>query len=170
MYVKTKRLLLKPIEKADLGSLVELLMDATVGKTYMVPDFSDKTQAEKLAERIMVLSEDPGRNVAGIFRKNQLIGLLNQTEVCGSSVEVGYAVLPQFQGQGYATEALTGAIEDFFVQGFEEVVAGAFEHNAASIRVMCKSGMTQLDRQEVISYKGKEHLCLYYAVRKPANV
>lgn len=166
MYVKTKRLELRPIGDGALEALTELLTDESVAEFYMVPDFADRTQAQALAQRLTVLSEDPSRYVAGIFLEDQLIGLLNETEVSGDSIEVGYAMLPRHQGQGYGTEALTGAIEYFFGQGFAQVEAGAFEENAASVQVMRKSGMTKLDRQDTVPYRGKEHRCVYYCVRK----
>lgn len=166
MQIKTKRLELKPIG-ADVGALVELLTDDVVKKTYMVPDFPDRDGANNMAQRIKALSEDPARNVAGIYLGAQLIGLLNQTEASGDSIEVGYALLPRFHGQGYATEALTGAIEYFFRQGFREVTAGAFEENAASIRVMVKSGMRRMEKSDEVAYRGKNHRCVYYQAQRP---
>lgn len=166
MVIKTERLELKAIGPKDLPALAELLTDAVVAKTYMVPDFADRAEAEKLAKRLMTLSENPERYMMGIFLHNQLIGILHETQISGDTVEVGYALLPRFYGQGYATEALTGAIDGFFALGFRCVLAGAFEENAASMRVMQKSGMTKIDRQDVVTYRGKDHRCVYYAVSR----
>ena len=166
MYIQTKRLELKPIGMDQLAPLTELLTDATVGKTYMLPDFAHRAEAEVLAKRLMSLSEDPERNVTGIFLEDRFIGLLNETEHCDSSVEVGYALLPRYHNCGYATEALTAAIGYFFDRGFDQVLAGAFEENAASIRVMVKSGMQQLDRQDTVAYRGQDRRCVYYGICK----
>ena len=166
MYIQTKRLELKPMGSRDLPELVALLTDEIVGKTYMVPSFTDRAQAEALAARLAVLSEDQNRYVAGIFLENRLIGMLNETERQGDAVEVGYAIDSRYHGRGYGTEALTGAIEFFFAQGFREVVAGAFEDNAASLRIMEKSGMTRLEKEDTVTYRDQEHRCIYYAARK----
>ncbi len=166
MYIQTKRLELKAIGKKDLPELVALLTDEIVGKTYMVPAFADRAQAEALAERLAVLSEDPDRYVAGIFLDDRLIGMLNETERMEDAVEVGYAIDSRYHGRGYGTEALTGAIEFFFARGFREVVAGAFAENAASLRIMEKSGMERLPKEDTVTYRGKEHRCVYYAARK----
>ncbi len=166
MYVKTKQLELKPIGATDLAALTELLTDAEVEKTYMVPSFACRAEAELLAERLMALSEKPDRYVAGIFLESRLIGLLNETEVSEGSIEVGYAILPRYHNQGYATEALRGAVDYFFTRGFREVVAGAFEENIASIRVMRKAGMTRLERQDTVTYRGTDHRCVYYAMTR----
>lgn len=167
MHIRTKRLELMPIGSADVEALTDLLTDELVKQTYMVPDFPTREEGRAMAQRIQALSLEPGRNVAGIYLGEQLIGLLNQTQVCGDSIELGYALLPRFHGCGYATEALTGAIDYFFRQGFREVKAGAFAENAASLRVMVKSGMTKLPQSDEVSYRGKLHRCVYYQSQRP---
>lgn len=162
MYVKTRDLTLQPIRRQDIPAVAALFMDETVKQTYMVPDFPNTAAAEALAQRIMALSEDPSRYVAGIFLDERCIGILNETERIGTSIEIGYALLPAFHNRGYCTQALTGAMEYLLAQGFDEVVTGAFESNLASIRVMEKSGMTPMSKQDEISYRGNTHRCIYY--------
>lgn len=166
MYFKTKRLEVKPISTGDREAMIDLLSDDLVKQTYMVPDFPSRKDAAKLFERLKALSLDESRYVAGIYLDQAFIGILNETEVSGSSIELGYAILPQFHNHGYGTEALAGAIAYLFAQGFEEIVAGAFEENPASIRIMVKNGMLKLDHQDEITYRGKVHRCVYYSVRK----
>ena len=170
MNIQTERLELKPIRVADLEALADLLTDPIVGKTYMVPDFADKAEAENLALRIISLSQEENRNVAGIFLADRLIGMLNETDRGEDYVEVGYALLPAYYGKGYAAEALRGAIDFFFAQGFQRVLAGAFEENRASLRVMEKSGMLRLRRQDTVTYRGKEYRCVYYCATRFAKV
>lgn len=162
MYVTTKDLHLGPIRQQDIPALAALFMDETVKQTYMVPDFPDAAAAEALAGRIMALSQDPGRYVAGIFLEDQCIGLMNETEQQDSSIELGYALLPAFHNRGYCTQALRGAIEFLFSQGFSQVLTGAFETNAPSIRVMEKSGMKRFEKEDMVDYRGKAHRCVYY--------
>lgn len=166
MYIKTERLELKPISPESLDALVELLTDDVVKQTYMVPDFPNREEAEKLAERLTTLSEQEGCYVAGIYYGDSLIGILNETESVDDQIEVGYAILPRYHNQGYCTEALRGAIGYFFDQGINEVLAGAFAENTASIRVMIKSGMKKLDRRDEIEYRGRVHRCVYYSIKR----
>lgn len=166
MYIKTERLELKPIRQDDLDTLVELLTDDTVKQTYMVPDFARREEAVPLAMRIIALSEQEARHVAGIYLGDALIGILNETESADAQIEVGYAVLPRYHNQGYCTEALRGAVGYLFEKGFREVLAGAFEENIASIRVMIKNGMEKLVRREEIEYRGQIHRCVYYSVKR----
>lgn len=166
MYIKTERLELKPISSESLDALVELLTDDVVKQTYMVPDFPNREEAEKLAQRLITLSEQEERHVAGIYYGDALIGILNETDSMDDRIEVGYAILPRYHNQGFCTEALQGAIGYFFAQGFREVLAGSFAENTASIRVMIKSGMTKLDRWDEIEYRGRVHRCVYYSIKR----
>ena len=170
MNIKTERLELRPINLDSLDALADLFSDELVKQTYMVPDFPTREDALKLAERIKNLSEDPDRYVAGIYLGHDLVGLLNETERKDQQIEVGYALLPQYHNQGYCTEALQGAMRFLFREGFHSVVAGAFEENPASIRVMVKSGMTKMDHQDTVDYRGKTHTCVYYQKERPERV
>ncbi len=56
-----------------------------------------------------------------------------------------YALLERFTGRGYATEMGQTAIDQARTQpGFEEIVAGVDEVNAASVRVLEKLGFEQV--------------------------
>lgn len=170
MYLTTRDLVLQPVRQQDLADLAALFMDDTVKQTYMVPDFADLSEALALAGRIKTLSEDEHRYVAGIFLDDRCIGLLNETERTGQSIEVGYALLPAFHNRGYCTQALRGAIDFLFSQGFSQVLTGAFETNAPSIRVMEKSGMKRFEKEDMVDYRGKAHRCVYYHAVKECQL
>lgn len=166
MYIKTQRLELKPILPDSLEALTDLLTDDVVAKTYMVPDFSCREDARKLARRLMDLSRQEEHRVAGIYQSEALIGIMNQTDATEERIELGYALLPQYHNRGCGTEALRGAIAYCFGLGFREVVTGAFEENIPSIRVMVKCGMQKTDLREEIAYRGRKHTCVYYSIKK----
>ena len=68
------------------------------------------------------------------------------------TVEIGYSVLPAFQGRGYASEAARAIMAWGFAQpGVRRIVANCRFDNAASIRVLEKAGMrrTGRDRDEL---------------------
>jgi len=163
---QTDRLEVRPFMACDRDNVINLFMDPVVKQTYMLPDFSAREEAGKLFERLMDLSQKEGRYVAGICLEDQCIGILNETEVSGESIELGYAMLPEYHNCGYCTEALAGAIEWLLERGFRGVVTGAFEENLASTRVMEKCGMERLEKQDEIEYRGKVHSCVYYTYRK----
>lgn len=163
---RTQRLEVKYLSVKDREAVIDLLTDDQVKKFYILPDFSAREEAVPLFERLTALSLGEDRLVAGIFLNDAFIGIMNEVEIKDKRIELGYALLPKFHNRGYCTEALKGAIEYLFNRGFEEVVAGAFEGNDASFRVMIKSGMEKQEYQEEIEYRGQVHRCVYYAIRK----
>lgn len=58
-----------------------------------------------------------------------------------ADVDIGYAYLPQFMGQGYATEAATGVLEHARALGLKRVVAITTPGNEASDAVLRRIGM-----------------------------
>ena len=163
MEFQTRRLRVGPMDEGQLPALTALLTDDTVNQTYMVPDFASAAEAEALARRLMELSRNPERFMAGIFLEDALIGIIHDVEIKGDAVELGYALLPAYHNRGYCSEALRGAVAWLWERGFRKVIAGAFEENPASIRVMKKCGMTLQPETENIDYRGKLHRCVYYA-------
>ena len=164
MYLETERLVLKPFAEADDPALAELLRDSQIKQTYMLPDFENEAQSMGLAERLRKLSMDSGRYVAGIYRDGTLVGFFNDVEMENGTIELGYVVGPAYWGRGYATEMLKAVAAYLLASGFREVVAGAFEENAASIRVMVKAGMRKLEKIDEIEYRGRKHRCVYYVM------
>ena len=59
------------------------------------------------------------------------------------TVEIGYGLLDQFRGKGYATEASRALIERAFNDSHvQRVIAQTYPHLTASINVMQRCGMT----------------------------
>ena len=166
MRFETERLQIHPICLEDREDVLDLLTNETVGKTYMLPEFTAREEAEPLFHRLVDLSQDESRFVAGVYLDDCFIGMTNAVEIKGTQVEMGYAYLPDYYNRGYATEAFRGTIQYLFSQGFETVLAGAFAENPASLRVMEKCGMTKQDYTEEIEYRGMNHTCIYYAISK----
>jgi RimJ/RimL family protein N-acetyltransferase len=68
-----------------------------------------------------------------------------------SQAEIGWAFSPEYQGRGYATEAVTELVRICFEElGVRRVTALAFADNGPSLRVMEKVGMQReaLHRRE----------------------
>ena len=166
MRITTERLEIRPFEESDAQAMIRLLRNQEIAKTYMVPPLESDEAAMPLFARFRTLSEDPDRAVVGLFDGGQLVGFMNDVERNGSEIEMGYVIDPVYWNQGYATEALKAMIAALFARGYETVICGAFVENPASLRVMEKSGMVFLDREDVISYRGADHRCLYRAAYK----
>ena len=157
MRFLTKRLEIKPISAEDREAVLDLVTDKTVGKTYMLPEYQNRAEAEPLFQRLMKLSSDESRYVAGVYLDGAFIGMMNDVEVKDKQIEMGYAYLPAYYNRGYATEAFKGAIEYLLAHGFETVLAGAFSENPASLRVMEKCGMVKQEYTDDWEYRGVTH-------------
>ena len=166
--VNTPRLQLKRITDLDVEEGIQIYRDERVNKTYMFPDLTEEA-ARKMHDRIAALSANDSRYVRGIYLDNKMVGFINDPEITDRSIELGWVVDPEYHNRGFATEAVTHAIEDLFSRGYTEVTAGAFEENPASLRVMQKSGMHLIEKTEEIDYRGKIHHCIFYAIRREAQ-
>ena len=164
--IQTERLIIKPLLESDKPDMLELLYDSEIKKTYMIPEFESVEAAERLFYAFMRLSNSSERFVGGIYFEGKLIGFLNDTEISEKTIEMGYVISPEYKNRGFCTEAFGGVINYLFVNGFDEVVCGAFEENIASIRVMQKCNMKLRDKTDEIEYRGKTHRCIYYSITK----
>lgn len=158
---------LRPILPPDRYRIMEILTSPKVNKTYMLPDFPQWADAFPVFIRLSKLSQEKDKYVRAIMTEDGPVGFLNHTEIEGRKIELGFAIHPDFQGKGIMSAALPLAIDELFSLGYEEVTAGAFSTNAASIRVMEKSGMIPLDKYGEIEYRGSIHSCVYYSRKKP---
>ena len=61
--------------------------------------------------------------------------------------ELGYWLAPVAQRKGYATEACRIALRDYFQNGADAIVAGYFEGNLRSARVLQKLGFVETGRK-----------------------
>ena len=163
--IQTERLTIDVITDSDECALIEIFRHDKVKATYMLPDLDDES-AHALFERIRDLSHKTDRYARGIYLDDKLIGLLNDTEIDGKCIEMGYALHPEHHSRGYMSEAFAAMIDYLFSRGFDEVTAGAFEENTASIRVMQKCGMSRLDKTDEIDYRGKTHKCIYFSIKR----
>ncbi|MBR3504015.1 MAG: GNAT family N-acetyltransferase [Clostridia bacterium] len=163
--IRTERLLLRAVEEGDREDMFRVFSNNCVKKTYMLPDFDSVEAMEKLFQRFIALSGNPERFVYGIALDGRLIGFMNETKKDENSIEMGYVIYPDWQKQGYMTEAFAAAIGALFKMGYRSVTAGFFEGNAASRRVMEKCGMTPTGETEDIEYRGETRKCILYEIK-----
>lgn len=164
--IKTARLVLREFTEEDCDAVVSLLMNDEIANTYMIPEFSDRRDAENLFARLLEISRMDDRIEYGIYRDGALVGFINDCGFDGDSAEIGYAIDPLHRGNGYAPEALAAVINELFRMGYTRVVCGYFEGNRASRLVMEKCGMTPLDREDTVEYRGRTHRCGYFEKTK----
>ena len=164
--IRTKRLVLKPYADADRAGMLRLLTDECVKQTFMIPDFDTPADADAMFEKLKAWSLCDTHYEKGIYLGRQLIGFINDVELDGACIELGYVIHPAHHNKGFATEALSAAIGDLFAKGYSRVKAAAFWDNQASRRVMEKCGMRLTKQTGSVTYHGKQQECVYYAIDK----
>ena len=166
MQIRTERLLLRPFTDADHDEVIALLMDGRVKDGYMIPDYETEAEAEPLFQRLMSLSQKAEFAVLGIFDDSGLAGFSNRVSEEDGCIELGWVIVPGKWNRGYCTEAVRALIDRLFSEGYSEVAAGAFAHNAASMRVMEKAGMSRLEKTEQIEYRGENRKVICYSIKR----
>ena len=158
--------IIKSIKEEDKDLLTEVFFDEKVKKTYMLPDFKNKEESDKLFNRLKELSLNENRFVRGIYYNNQIVGFLNDVEITDEFIELGYAINSKFHNLGIGTKALNLALNELLEKGHKQVITGAFITNKASIRIMEKCGMKKINRVDFIEYRNATHECIYYCKEK----
>lgn len=166
MILKTRRLTLRPFNEGDHDALIRLLMDGRIKDGYMLPDYEAEADAEPMCQRLTQLSQQERFVMVGIFDAEGLAGFANRVSVEADCIELGYVIHPDRWNRGYCTEVVRALVTALFAEGYDEVAAGAFEHNLASMRVMEKAGMTRRNKTEEIEYRGENRKVICYSIKK----
>jgi RimJ/RimL family protein N-acetyltransferase len=153
LELKTKRLLLRPVKHADSKAIFEYRSDK---KANQYQGFVPETVEEVSA----FISKLPaGFNVEGTWfqlvvilePEHQIIGVegLHFIQDQNDTVELGCTISKSFQGNGFATEALT-TIKDFLLHelGKKKLKGSVDPRNLASIKMLKNIGMSQIDFYE----------------------
>ena len=164
--INTKHLTIRLLKESDREDMIDIFMDDRVKATYMIPDFETRDEARMLFDRVYALSSIEEHFEYCVIYKGKLIGFINDCNLKEEYTEVGYAFRPEYWGRGFATETLKAAIEELFRIGVRVVAAGYFEENEASHRVMLKAGMHDVDKTEIVDYRGSNRKCLFCEIEK----
>ena len=166
--ISTPRLLLRPFSLADVPKV--FAMGGEEGIRRWIPDqvYRDQQHAELVVRALMGHTEnrpDPGAKpyVLGIEQKETgaLIGHVGLSPARGS-VEIGYAVEQRLQGQGLATEAVTGMSKWATAElSLPEVLGIVEADNMHSRRVLEKAGYVR-HRKEVKNASGRATTIVIY--------
>ena len=136
---------LKQIMLAERARLTEML-------GVVIPDaWPGADMLEALPFFIEAMEKDP----AGLVWDGIIIHKADQVAIGGigfhgppdeaGRVEIGYNIIPAYEGQGYATEMARRVIEwAFQMPGIQAVTAECLDDNIGSIKVLEKVGMRRL--------------------------
>ena len=140
--IETERLILRPMEEADIDPLLEVFSDPLVMACFGVAPF-DREQMERWVARNLDHQRRYGYGLFSVIRKSdgKLIGDCG-LEVMDEGFELGYDLRSDAWKQGFATEAAL-AVRDYAYTtlGLDRLVSLIRTGNAASERVAAKAGM-----------------------------
>lgn len=159
VVVETERLYLRVCVPDDWVRLKPLWSDPRITQYLFQAEWTDEI-IEKHVLQYILLSRTLGWTLwPVVYRANsQLIGICGFWEHATAGIEMGFRLLPEYWGQGLATEAAAATLQYGFGKwGFPRVVAFAQKPNSAAIRVMEKIGMTfgralEFQGVEVVGY------------------
>lgn len=144
--LETPRLSLRRLEPDDAEFLVGLLNQPSFLANIGDRGVRDANDARRyLREGPMAMYGRFGFGLWLLSRRDDgapigMCGLLKRDTL--PDVDVGYALLPQFWGQGYALEAVQATLRHAASKfGLKRVIGVVSEGNVASIRVLEKAGM-----------------------------
>ena len=146
--LETERLFLRRVSKDDLNEILELRGNPETMK--FIPRPLVKTEEDALNHFKMIdekIEKNEGINWAITLKGNpKLIGIIGHYRIQPENhrCEIGYMILPQYNGQGIVTEAIKAVLE----YGFEDMNMHSIEavidpDNSASERVLQKNGFVK---------------------------
>ena len=158
--IQTERLTLQKATFDDAEFIFQLLNDPTFIDNIVDKGIKTLDDAKNYIQQSLIDSYNThgfGLYITRLKSDNTpigLCGLLKREEL--EWPDVGYALLPEFVGFGYATEGAKASMEyGFKALGMSKIVAITSINNAASIKVLEKVG---LRREKVIEIYGGESL------------
>lgn len=141
--IRTENLILRRYREEDAMQLYEYLgKDPLMYKYSGWNPYATKEMAEETVKRFME-SYDDDHSYSWVMDIDGVVaGTIGAYDFKESRIEVGFSVVPGWQGRGFATEALTAVLKYLTDnEGIPVVTAWCAVENAASHRVLEKSGM-----------------------------
>jgi RimJ/RimL family protein N-acetyltransferase len=170
--IRTARLDLRPFEDDDLLDLYAFhsLPDVARYLYWEARTLEEtRTALERKQSEVNLTHEGSRLTLAVVIQETaRVIGEVSLTwqSVAHQQAEVGYLFHPEFQGRGYATEAVTAIMDLGFASGhFHRIYGRCDGRNVPSYRLMARLGMRReahFIHNEI--FKGEWGDELYYAI------
>ncbi len=143
--LETARLRLRRLNPGDLEALFAYRNDPEVARYQTFAARARDEIAEMIRLQADLQPGAPGTDfqfAVGLKADDILIGdVYFGVESTGRQAEIGYTLAAEFQGHGYATEAVRGVLRFAFERiGLHRVTAGADPRNLPSLRLLERLG------------------------------
>lgn len=172
LIAMTQRLKLRTINADDAGFYLQLLNDPSY-----IKNINDKNIRTVEAAKISILTgplasqEKNGFSLYLVIRKDDdkaigICGLIKRDTL--KNVDIGYAFLPEFGGQGYAMEAAKAVVVYAYEHlGLEKLVAITSPYNRNSNNLLAKLGFTL---EDVVILEGESKETNLYSCSLPPEI
>jgi RimJ/RimL family protein N-acetyltransferase len=169
MQIKTQRLFLTPLTREHWSLYQQLSLDPQIIALCFDPPTEDEMR-QKFESRLPVWTPQSDHWLCLVIYEKQnarpigITGFVLQDGIA----EVGYLLLPEFYGQQFGTESLTGVIEWAFEQHkISQFSATVTEGNIGSERVLEKCGFKLTETiPEAYEIGGKKYADKLYSLQK----
>ncbi|WP_440582048.1 GNAT family N-acetyltransferase [Streptomyces flavofungini] len=144
--ISTERLVLRPLEEADVPAYAEMMNDELVTAWTSVPEPYTEDHARTWITGLAPAERTEGRGIVLAvteFLTQRLVGIiqLRATDWRVRSTELNYVVAPWARGEGYASEAALATAQWLFHdQAFERIELRTAADNTAAQQVAQKIG------------------------------
>ena len=152
----TERLFVRPFVASDANALVAYRSDPDVARYQDWDTFSLEDA------RALIANEGAWSQLAVVRAADGVLVGDVGIHIENDRAEIGFTFAPQYQGQGYATEAVTAVLEWLRSGKIHQVRAIIDTRNTAAIALARRLGM-RLDSTKMADFKGApchEHLFL----------
>ena len=155
--VETERLVLRPMDLEDQDRLVEILANPAVYEFLAMKEAPDKERCARMVRKYQRDWEQFGCGNWAVTLKGdpRLLGwcglsMLDETH----EIELLYMLEEESWGKGYSSEAARASVRFGFEEaGLERIIALCFEENIGSQKVMQKSGLRYLGKEDYFGFE-----------------
>jgi RimJ/RimL family protein N-acetyltransferase len=144
--VGTERLILRPLSRDDLVAWTRFMTDGAARAGLHTPDPGTPAQAEAGLERFIEIAEMYTVIVRTTSETAGFVGFVPRTMEWGDELELGWMLMPDARGRGYATEAAAALRE---TKREQRIISLIREDNPASQSVARRLGAT---RERIFEY------------------
>ena len=165
--LETPRLLLRPWEEGDAGSLYKYAKDPAVGP---IAGWPPHTSVENSREIIRTVLSAPETYAVVLKQSGEAVGSIglmsgaavHSAEIAAGEAEIGYWIGVPFWGRGLIPEAVRRLLRHAFEDlGVQAVWCGYYDGNAQSRRVQEKCGFryshTEYEKPSLLGDVRTEH-------------
>ena len=147
MKVATDRLIIRPFIESDLeGSHRLFILEDAMKFLGLAPALTDISQSKDRLNKWMV----DGLHHAIALPDGKFIGYItvdpDSEEDREDTKELGFALLPEYRGNGYMKEAVSAVLGKLKQEGIHYVWACCFEGNANSENLIKNCGFTLINK------------------------